>query len=172
MASARTRPVARAFIGLGANLGEAELALKSAVSGLRQLQHTRLTALSSLYRSAPLGPAGQPDYLNAVACLETSLTPHVLLTAVQALENAHGRTREVRWGARTLDLDVLLYGHDVIHTPDLVVPHPELKNRNFVVIPLLELAPDLSLPDAILLASLPAARDSKGLEVVARHWAD
>lgn len=160
-----------AFIGLGANLGEAEQTLKSAVNGLRQLAESRITAVSSLYRSAPLGPAGQPDYLNAVACLDTALTPHALLAALQALEKSHGRRRELRWGARTLDLDILLYANDVISSPDLVVPHVELKNRNFCVIPLLELQPDLHLPDATVLAELPCAKSWQGIKVVSRHWA-
>lgn len=167
-----TAPVFQAFIGLGANLGMPEQTLKSAVHGLRQLPGSRLTTLSSLYRSAPLGPAGQPDYFNAVASLSTSLTPHALLAELQALENSHGRVRGQRWGARTLDLDILLYGNDVISTADLVVPHPELKNRNFVVLPLLELQADLRLPDALLLASLPSAQDHAGIAVIATHWAD
>lgn len=165
-------PRQRVFIGLGANLGEAEATLKSAVQGLRQLPESGLAGLSSLYRSSPLGPAGQPDYLNAVAQLETTLPPHALLTALQALENSHGRLRAIRWGARTLDLDILLYGNDVISSPHLVVPHAELKNRNFCVIPLLELHPDLHLPDATALAALPCAHDWQGINVIARHWAD
>lgn len=162
----------RTFIGLGANLGQPGLALKSAVQALRELHNSHLTAISSLYRSAPVGPAGQPDYLNAVVQLETALPPHALLAALQAIENAHGRHREIRWGARTLDLDILLYGSDAITTPPLIVPHPEMKNRNFVLIPLLELQADLRLGDAMPLASLPAARDHHGIEIIARHWAD
>lgn len=166
------RPIVQAFIGLGANLGEAEQTLKHAAEGLGQLPGSRLVALSSLYRSAPLGPAGQSDYLNAVACLETTLAPHALLAALQTLETALGRVRGVRWGPRTLDLDLLLYGNDIIHTAQLVVPHPELKNRNFVVIPLLELESGLRLPDAVLLASLAAAHDQSGLAIMARRWAN
>jgi 2-amino-4-hydroxy-6-hydroxymethyldihydropteridine diphosphokinase len=162
----------RAFIGLGANLGQPGPALKSAVQAIRKLPDSRLTGISSLYRSTPLGPAGQPDYLNAVVRLETALPPHALLAALQAIENAHGRLREIRWGARTLDLDVLLYGNDVITTSDLVVPHPELNNRNFVLIPLLELQADLRVTDAMPLSSLPAARDRHGIEAIDRHWAD
>lgn len=166
------RPNHRVFIGLGANLGEVEHTLKSAVHDLRHLAESRLTAISSLYRTAPLGPSGQPDYLNAVARLDTALTPHALLAALQALEKSHGRLREIRWGARTLDLDILLYGNDVISSADLVVPHAELKNRNFCVIPLLELQPDLHLPDATVLAALPCAQNWQGINVISRHWAD
>lgn len=162
------------FVGLGANLGDAPATLKSAVQALRQLPQSRVTALSSLYRSRPLGPPGQPDYFNAAASLDTSLTPHALLAALQAIENTHGRVREQRWAARTLDLDLLLYGQDIITTTDLILPHPELTKRNFVVIPLLELQADLQLPDAVLLASLPAANDHSGLDVVATrdNWSN
>lgn len=165
-------PAIMAFIGLGANLGEPEATLKRATEELRALPDSRLVTLSSLYRSTALGPVGQPDYLNAVACLETRLTPHALLAALQALEAAHGRVRGIRWGPRTLDLDLLLYGNDVIGTVALSVPHPELKNRNFVVIPLLEIEPGLHLPDATPLASLPTASDQAGLALMTRHWAN
>lgn len=163
-----------AFIGLGANLGAAESTLCSAVAALCTLAGTRLTGLSSLYRSAPVGPAGQDDYLNAVARLDTLLTPHELLRALQGIENRHGRVREVRWGPRTLDLDLLLYGNDRITTADLTVPHPELVNRNFVLVPLLEIAPGTCLPVGAHLASLPAASDYQGLHVLhpGPAWAD
>ncbi|MFN3585966.1 MAG: 2-amino-4-hydroxy-6-hydroxymethyldihydropteridine diphosphokinase, partial [Moraxellaceae bacterium] len=146
-----------AFIGLGANLGDPVRTLQSAVQSLCALPSTTLVAVSSAWRSAPLGPPGQPDYVNAVARLRSGLTPHGLLAALQAVERAHGRERGIRWGARTLDLDLLLFGDDVITTQDLVVPHPELARRNFVVVPLLELAPDLVLPDGRALAELAAA---------------
>lgn len=154
-----------ACIGLGANLGDAEATLRAAVAALRHLPGTRLHALSSLYRSAPVGPGGQDDYLNAVACLETGLAPHALLQALQAIEARHGRVREIRWGPRTLDLDLLLYGNDRIHTSDLIVPHPELPHRNFVVVPLLEIVPQATLPDGAPLATLPVAVDAAGLSV-------
>lgn len=154
------------FIGLGANLGEAEAALRSAVTALGALPDSRLDGLSSLYRSAPVGPAGQDDYLNAVARIETRLPPHALLKALQGIEDAHGRVRQERWGPRTLDLDLLLYGNDRITTSDLAVPHPELGNRNFVVIPLLEVAPGAALPDGSRLADLPTAHDRSGLSVL------
>ena len=152
-----------AWIGLGANLGDPVATLQAAVAALQCLPDTRLTAVSRFYRSAPLGPAGQPDYVNAVARLTTGLTPHALLAALQAIENQHGRTRDIRWGARTLDLDLLLYANDEIRTSSLIVPHQELKNRNFVVIPLLETCPGLALPDGTVLADLPAACDHTGL---------
>lgn len=163
-----------AWLGLGANLGDAEGTLKQAVAALRELEGSRLVALSGLYQSAPLGPPGQPDYLNAVAGLETPLPPHALLHALQAIENRHGRLRRERWGARTLDLDLLLYGQDVIATHDLIVPHVELENRNFVVIPLLDAWPGAHLPGGESLRTLPVARDHAGLRC--RHagpgWGD
>lgn len=166
-------PVA-AFVGLGANLGDPAATLRSAVTALRLLPDTRLTGLSSLYRSAPVGPAGQDDYLNAVARLETSLTPHALLQALQAIELNHGRVRLERWGPRTLDLDLLLFGNDRIATPELIVPHPEMTRRNFVLLPLLELAPDHRLPDDVALATLPAASDRHGItvQVAGQAWGD
>lgn len=153
-----------AHIGLGANLGDPLRTLDDAIQALRQLPDSQLTGLSHFYRSAPVGPAGQPDYINTAARIETTMTAHALLAALQAIENLHGRTREVRWGARTLDLDLLLYANDEIRTSSLNVPHIELKNRNFVVIPLLDINPDLALPDGTHIADLPAAHDITGLQ--------
>jgi 2-amino-4-hydroxy-6-hydroxymethyldihydropteridine diphosphokinase len=152
-----------AFIGLGANLGNPAATLTAAIAALSALPDTRVSAVSGFYQSAPIGPADQPDYVNAVACLATGLSPHALLAALQDIENQHGRTREVRWGARTLDLDLLLYGNDEISTSSLIVPHIELKNRNFVVIPLLDICPELQLPDGTRISSLPVASHSAGL---------
>jgi 2-amino-4-hydroxy-6-hydroxymethyldihydropteridine diphosphokinase len=165
---------ATAFIGLGANLGDSKQALRSAVVALRQLSESRLLDLSSLFRSAPLGPPDQNDYLNAVAKLETRLPPHALLQELQAIEDRHGRVRLQRWSARTLDLDLLLYGLDRISTSQLQVPHPEMHKRNFVLIPLLQLEPLLQLPDGISVAELPAAHDLAGLEELrpGPSWAD
>ncbi len=166
-------PTVSAYVGLGANLGDALGTLKSAVTALRTLADSRVIAVSRLYRSAALGPAGQPDYFNAALHLDTTLTPHALLAALQVIENEHGRVREVRWGARTLDLDLLVYGRDEIITGDLIVPHPELVARHFVVRPLLDIDPGLALPDGRLLASLPAAQEEIGLLTIAdAHWAD
>lgn len=160
-------PPVTAWLGLGANLGDPEATLRSAVAALKALPGSRLVSLSSLYQSSPLGPPGQPDYLNAVASLQTALPPHELLAALHVIENAHDRVRQERWGARTLDLDLLLYGSDEIDTKDLSVPHVELKNRNFVLIPLVELWPEAALPDGTSLAGLEAARLHAGLSL--RH---
>lgn len=144
---ATTAPVT-AFIGLGSNLEDPPGQLRAALRELEGLPETRLTAHSPLYRSAPVGPPGQPDYINAVAALATRLTPQALLAGLQAIEGAHGRRREgVRWGPRTLDLDLLLYGDQVLSTPALTLPHPRLTERAFVLRPLADIAPGLRLPD-------------------------
>lgn len=153
------------FIGLGANLGEAEAALRSAVTALGALPDSRLDGLSSLYRSAPVGPAGQDDYLNAVARIETRLPPHALLKALQGIEDAHGRVRQERWGPRTLDLDILLFGERLIDQPRLQVPHYHMQARAFVLYPLAEIAPpELVLADGRRLVDLLAACPFRGLE--------
>ncbi len=137
---------AAAYVGLGSNLEGPREQLERAFDELERLPGTRLAGRSPLYRSPPMGPQDQPDYVNAVAVLETALAPHRLLAALQAIEAAHGRRRERRWGPRTLDLDLLLYGDRVIDTPDLAVPHPGLAQRAFVLRPLLDVAPDLVVP--------------------------
>ena len=138
--SASTPGVTRAWIGLGANLGERTAALRQAVQALAALPGTCVLRTSSLYRSAPVD-AGGPDYLNAVVEIATPLGPHELLAALQALEQAAGRERPYRNAPRTLDLDLLLYGTQHITTPDLTVPHPRMFERAFVLQPLAELAP-------------------------------
>ena len=135
-----TEPVT-AFIGLGANLGDRGAALRQAAVALGQLPGTQLLAVSSLYRSAPVDATG-PDYLNAVAAIATTLAPLALLAQLQALEHAAGRLRPYRNAPRTLDLDILLYGDEVINTPTLTVPHPRLHERAVALCPLAELAPD------------------------------
>lgn len=135
-----------AYIGLGSNLDDPPAQLRRALAELDVLPHSRLVAHSRLYHSAPLGPPGQPDYVNAVAVLATELPPRALLTALQQLEDRHGRIRGAHWGPRTLDLDILLYGEQRIDLPGLRVPHPELAKRAFVLFPLQEVAPDLQVP--------------------------
>jgi 2-amino-4-hydroxy-6-hydroxymethyldihydropteridine diphosphokinase len=141
---AQETPV-RAFVGLGANLGDARATLREAVKRLRGLPGTRLVAVSSLYRTAPIDSSG-PDYLNAVAALDTALAPEALLAALQAIELQHGRERPYRNAPRTLDLDLLLHGTARRDTPALTLPHPRLHERAFVLHPLLEL--DAGLRDA------------------------
>lgn len=135
----------RAFIGIGANLGEPLAALRGALAALDALPHSRLTAVSGLYRSAPIESSG-PDYSNAVAALETELDAQPLLAHLQAIEQAHGRERPYRNAPRTLDLDLLLMGQQSIDTPTLTVPHPRLHQRAFALLPLLEIEPAASAP--------------------------
>ena len=134
-----------AFIGLGANLGDLQLTLGRALAGLAALPHTRLLAVSSPYQSAPVD-AGGPDYLNAVAQLQTGLDPLDLLVALQALELEQGRERSYQNAPRTLDLDLLLYDELQLASPQLTLPHPRLQQRAFVLLPLLELSPGLLAP--------------------------
>lgn len=155
-----------AWVGLGANLGSPSQTLVEAFGDLESLRGTRLVARSRLYRSSPWGPVPQPDYVNAVASLETHLEPMVLLEALLAIETRHGRVREgERWGPRMLDLDLLLYGEAVIATPKLTVPHPRMAGRAFVLLPLAELAPDLEVPGAGRVSELLARVDPSGTAV-------
>jgi 2-amino-4-hydroxy-6-hydroxymethyldihydropteridine diphosphokinase len=136
-----------AFLGLGANLGDRRATLAVARSALAAAAGVHRVAASALYETAPVGgPAGQPAYLNAVLRLETTLPARQLLALCLATEAAFGRRRDERWGARTLDLDLLLYGAAVLDEPELVVPHPELHRRRFVLVPLAGLAPELLHP--------------------------
>ncbi|WP_225785049.1 2-amino-4-hydroxy-6-hydroxymethyldihydropteridine diphosphokinase [Xenophilus sp. Marseille-Q4582] len=135
----------QAFVGLGANLGDAQAAVQRSLQALDRLPQTRLAARSSLYRSAPVD-AGGPDYVNAVAELRTALPPEALLAELQRLEQAEGRERPYRNAPRTLDLDLLLYGDAQIATPALTVPHPRMAARAFVLLPLAEIAPQRVTP--------------------------
>lgn len=132
---------ATAYIGLGANLGDAPAALRAAVQALAALPGTQVLQCSALYRSAPVDATG-PDYHNAVAAVRTTLAPHDLLAALQAIEAAAGRERPYRNAPRTLDLDILLFGDLALDTPTLTVPHPRLRERAFVLRPLAEIAPE------------------------------
>jgi 2-amino-4-hydroxy-6-hydroxymethyldihydropteridine diphosphokinase len=155
--------LSNSFIGLGSNLGEPLKQLQQAARTLAELPHSQLLATSSVYRSAAVGPGPQPDYLNAVARLRTSLAPLELLHALQDIEQQQGRTRERRWGARTLDLDLLLYGQCVLDSSELTLPHPALQDRHFVLYPLAELCPDLVLPCGTDLDTLLASCPPTGL---------
>ncbi len=137
-----------AYVALGANLGDARATVSDAIAALARLPQTRLLQASSLYRTAPWEASG-PDFINAVAAVETSLDARGLLRALQALELQAGRERPYRNAPRTLDLDVLLYGDAVIDTPELVVPHPRLGERAFVLVPLAEIAPGLVTPQQL-----------------------
>ena len=142
-----TGPVV-AFVGLGGNLGEPAATLRAALLALDGLQGTRLLRASRLYRTPAWGVEQQPDFINAVAMLETRLGAPALLESLFVIERQHGRVREAeqRWGPRTLDLDLLLYGDAVIDEPGLRVPHPHLHERAFALLPLLEIAADVEIP--------------------------
>lgn len=147
------------YIGLGSNLDNPREQVSSALTELAELiesnpQQCRSLSHSSLYRSDPVGPPGQPDYINAVACLETRFSPLQLLDALQAIEQTHQRVRIQHWGPRTLDLDLLLYGNQTIQNERLTVPHAFMLVRNFVLYPLAEIAPNLTLPDGNQLSKL------------------
>ncbi|MBL8448812.1 MAG: 2-amino-4-hydroxy-6-hydroxymethyldihydropteridine diphosphokinase [Dechloromonas sp.] len=136
----------RAYVALGANLGDPVAAVQAAFDALAALPRTTLAARSSLYRTAPVGLAAQPDFINAAAALDTECSPLDLLAALLAVEASAGRLRRERNGPRSLDLDLLLHGDTVLATPALTLPHPRLHLRAFVLAPLGEIAPDLVLP--------------------------
>ena len=143
-----------AYVGLGSNLENPIQQVSDALIELNEIPQTRLLKQSQLYRSDPVGPPGQPDYINAVALLETALEPLDLLDALQSIENAHQRRRIQRWGPRTLDLDLLLYADQQIDLERLQVPHPHMTEREFVLYPLAEIAPEIELPKGIPLQQL------------------
>jgi 2-amino-4-hydroxy-6-hydroxymethyldihydropteridine diphosphokinase len=158
----------RVYIGLGSNLAEPLQQLRDALAALAQLPDTRLLAHSSFYASDPLGPPDQPRYVNAVAALDTALEPWTLLDALQRIEQEQGRVRKAeRWGPRTLDLDILLFGERLIADERLTVPHYHMHARPFVLYPLAELAAELHLPDGRRLSELLAACPFTGLERLA-----
>jgi 2-amino-4-hydroxy-6-hydroxymethyldihydropteridine diphosphokinase len=137
----------RVYIGLGSNLADPARQVEAALGELDRLSDTALLRRSRLYCSAPWGRADQPDFVNAVAAIETGLTPHALLSELLAIERAAGRARDAtRWGPRVLDLDILLYGTAMIDEPGLHVPHPHLHERAFVLAPLAEIAAELVVP--------------------------
>nr|WP_235281860.1 2-amino-4-hydroxy-6-hydroxymethyldihydropteridine diphosphokinase [Methyloterricola oryzae] len=164
-----TEPVT-AYIGLGSNLEHPEDQLRSARKAIAALAGLRELSISSLYRSAPMGPSDQPDYVNAVMAVSTTLEPLQLLDALQAIEQAQGRVRSgERWGPRTLDLDLLLYGEQNIDLPRLNVPHPGLAQREFVLYPLAEIAPpQLNVPGHGALGDLLKQCPDRGIRVIGR----
>ena len=138
--------MSRAYIGVGANLGDAPQQVRDAIAAIGALPDTSLTAASSLYRTAPVGYLDQPDFINAVAAIESVLAPHVLLDALHEIEQRFGRERSFKDAPRTLDLDMLLYDQCIIDDTTLTVPHPRMHERAFVLAPLVEIAPDCIIP--------------------------
>lgn len=157
-----------AFVGLGGNLGDAAATLREALDALCRLPRTRLLRASRLYRTPAWGVRDQPDFVNAVAMLRTALDARALLDALLGIERAHGRSRETasRWGPRTLDLDLLLYGDATIDAPGLRVPHPHLHERAFVLLPLVEIAPDVRIPGIGAARDAAAAMAGEGIEAL------
>jgi 2-amino-4-hydroxy-6-hydroxymethyldihydropteridine diphosphokinase len=158
--------VTLAYIALGSNLASPLEQVNAAVQALGAIPQSRIVAASSFYRTPPLGPQDQPDYLNATVVLETALDAEALLDNTQRIELQQGRVRKAeRWGPRTLDLDIMLFGNEVINTDRLTVPHYDMKNRGFMLWPLFEVAPDLIFPDG---SSLKSILDDLGAEKPAR----
>ena len=145
------KPWINCYIGLGSNLDNPLQQVTDAIQHLSQHPHLRTIKASTLYSSKPVGPQDQPDFINAVAQLQTQLGPHDLLDVLQSIEQAHHRKRLRHWGERSLDLDLLLYGQSQIHTPRLTVPHALMLERSFVLYPLAELCPERLLPNGQLL---------------------
>ncbi|AHG19414.1 2-amino-4-hydroxy-6-hydroxymethyldihydropteridine pyrophosphokinase [Chania multitudinisentens RB-25] len=156
----------RVYIALGSNLAQPLQQVNTALEALGSLPHTQFIVCSSFYRTKPLGPQNQPDFLNAVVALDTLLQPEQLLDHTQAIERNQGRVRkDERWGPRTLDLDMMLYGNRVIHTERLTVPHYGLKEREFMLYPLAEIVPDLVFPDGETLAERLKHVPKNGMEL-------
>ena len=144
-----------AYIAIGSNLASPLEQVNAAVQALGEIPQSKIVAVSSFYRTPPLGPQDQPDYLNAAVVLETALNAETLLDNTHRIELQQGRVRKAeRWGPRTLDLDIMLFGHETISTERLTVPHYDMKNRGFMLWPLFEVAPDLIFPDGISLKSI------------------
>ena len=151
-----------AYIAIGSNLASPLEQVNAALKALGDIPESHILTVSSFYRTPPLGPQDQPDYLNAAVALETSLAPEELLNHTQRIELQQGRVRKAeRWGPRTLDLDIMLFGNEVINTERLTVPHYDMKNRGFMLWPLFEIAPDLRFPDGL---ALRAVLDNLGAE--------
>ncbi|MBA5762176.1 2-amino-4-hydroxy-6-hydroxymethyldihydropteridine diphosphokinase [Vibrio sp. 404] len=154
------------YIAVGSNLADPVAQANVAIDALKQLPKSEFIQASKLYSSTPMGPQNQPDYINAVVAIQTELTPLELLDCTQAIELEQGRVRkEERWGPRTLDLDILLYGNEVIDSERLIVPHYGMRDREFVLYPLSEIAPLLTLPDGTELLQLLKQVDRNGLSV-------
>ena len=158
----------RAYVGLGSNLNDPDVQIRSALAALDAMPATCCVAHSSIYLSKPLDNSSQPDYLNAVAAVDTHLSASELLRELHLIEELHGRVRNGdRWGPRTLDLDLLLYGDVEVSEDSLTVPHPGLPERNFVLYPLHEIAPSLHIPGAGSLQTLLERCPSLGLQAIA-----
>ncbi|NQZ88389.1 MAG: 2-amino-4-hydroxy-6-hydroxymethyldihydropteridine diphosphokinase [Colwellia sp.] len=158
--------MAKVYVGLGSNLSDPKKQIHLAVDALANIEHSQLTNISSLYFSRPMGPQDQPDYMNAVAEISTQLSPLNLLDELQAIERLAGRVRkDNRWGARILDLDILLFDNEIIHHERLTVPHYGLELREFVLLPLAEISPELILPNGNNILALSQNIETNGLKI-------
>jgi len=153
------------YIGLGSNMESPKQQIKSAIKSIGEISAAQILKVSSLYSSKPMGPQNQNNYINSVAKIDTDLTPHELLECLQDIENQHGRIRKERWGPRTLDLDILIYGKEIIKDSNLTIPHPEIENRSFVLAPLVEIDRNCIIPDKGKAHDLLAIIDQEGLEI-------
>lgn len=157
----------KVYIGLGSNLNDPQSQLKKAIISLEMVPSTTVVRTSSFYKSKPVGPQDQPDYINAVVELDTELSAQVLMDYLQGIENEQGRVREQKWGPRTLDLDILLYGDEIIQGDHLEVPHVEMHKRGFVLVPLDEISPDCVIPGVGSVQTLLQQVDTDDLMVLA-----
>jgi len=152
------------YIGLGSNLGDPEAQIRAAITALNECDEVSVIAQSSLYSSPPMGPQDQPDYINAVVEIDTTLFAHDLLNQLQHIEQQQGRVRERHWGERIIDLDMLVYGNNILDDDRLQVPHPGMTSRSFVLYPLAEIAPDLNIPSMGKIEQLLKDCPRNGLE--------
>lgn len=154
----------RVYIAIGSNLASPLEQVNAALAALAEIPDSQIVAVSPFYRTPPLGPQDQPDYLNAAVALDTDLAPETLLDHTQRIELQQGRERKAhRWGPRTLDLDIMLFGDRQIATPRLTVPHYDMKNRAFMLLPLVHIAPDVCFPDGVKVADFLANLDPSGI---------
>jgi 2-amino-4-hydroxy-6-hydroxymethyldihydropteridine diphosphokinase len=159
--------VVTAYVALGSNLDDPVRQLRDGLEALGKLPDTRIVRVSSFYRSAPVGYADQPDFVNAVAVIETGLAPRALLDALLAIERRHGRVREFPNAPRTLDLDIVAYGDRIVDEPGLAIPHPRMHERAFVMVPLAEIAPDAAIPGRGTVSVLAARVDGGSVARIA-----
>lgn len=160
-----------AYLGLGANIGSKEATMRSTLRMLRE-SGCVVTAVSSLYVTAPVGPVDQPEFLNAVVQIDTTFSPRALLGLCQAIELRHGRERTIRWGPRVIDIDILLYDEQSICEEDLIVPHPGILERAFVLVPLAEIAPDAQVADGLTAREAAERVDASGVQRIQdESWA-
>ncbi|MDF1832180.1 MAG: 2-amino-4-hydroxy-6-hydroxymethyldihydropteridine diphosphokinase [Porticoccaceae bacterium] len=154
---------AKVYLGLGSNLNSPARQIRTALKAIAKLPGTQLMSYAPWYQSIAIGPGSQPRYINTVVAIETVLKPRPLLRTLQQIELRQGRKRIVHWGPRTLDIDILLYAKQTLHTRQLTIPHPRLNERSFVLYPLADIAPNLDLPDGTPLAKLLANCPPKGI---------